>query len=98
MHLATREVLGNDVTELMGLDRAVKGTPLAIATLMIGDVHLKQARPDLARRAYLHASELAADVEPRDQADFVKAVKARLQRLEASNPAATLTPIGGTHG
>ena len=98
MSLNTREVLGGDVTELMGVDRPVKGTPLAIATLMIGDVHLKLARPDLARRAYLHAGELAAEVEPRDQADFLKAVNARLQRLNASNPAATLTPIGGTHG
>lgn len=98
MNLGTREVLGNDVTELIGLDRPVMGTPLAMAALVVGDIHLKQGRADLARRAFLDALELAKELDPRDKVEFMQAVNVRLQRLESSNPAAGLTPIGDTSG
>ena len=98
MNLGTREVLGNDVTELIGLDRPVMGTPLAMAALVVGDIHLRQGRADLARRAFLDALELAKELDPRDKVEFMQAVNSRLRRLESSNPAAGLTPIGETSG
>ena len=82
MNLGTREVLGNDVTELIGLDRPVMGTPLAMAALVVGDIHLKQGRADLARRAFLDALELAKELDPRDKVEFMQAVNVRLQRLD----------------
>ena len=98
MNLGTREVLGNDVTELIGLDRPVLGTPLAMASFVVGDIHLRQGRADLARRAFLDALELAGGLDPRDKVEFMQAVNSRLQKLERSNPAAGLTPIGDPNG
>ena len=98
MNLGTREVLGNDVTELIGLDRPVLGTPLAMASFVVGDIHLRQGRADLARRAFLDALELAGGLDPHDKVEFMQAVNRRLQKLERSNPAAGLTPIGDPNG
>jgi hypothetical protein len=95
--LGSREELGDDITELLGLAKPVRGNSLAIATLIVGDVHLKAGKIDLARKAFLHAKELVPDVDSADQNDFLTAVNNRLQQLEAQNPASALRPIGGTN-
>ena len=95
-HFESREDLGDDVTELVGLAKPVKGNPLAIATLIIGDIYLKSGKIDYARKAFVHARELAADVDAADQYDFLAAVNSRLQQTQTNNPATELRPIGGS--
>jgi hypothetical protein len=98
MHVWAREELGDDVTELIGLDRPVAGAPLAIATLLMGDIYRDKGRMDLAQRAYRHALELSGEIQPRDRPDYLRILNIRLQEVEARNPAAGLTPMGGAGG
>jgi hypothetical protein len=98
MHVWAREELGDDVTELIGLYRPVAGAPLAIATLLMGDIYRDKGRMDLARRAYRHALELSGEIQPRDRPDYLRIVNIRLQEVEARNPAAGLAPMGGAGG
>jgi hypothetical protein len=93
--LGSREEFGDDITELLGLAKPVRGNSLAIATLIVGDVHLKAGKIDFARKAFLHAKELVADVDAADQNDFLTAVNNRLQQVETQNPASALRPIAG---
>jgi hypothetical protein len=98
MNVWAREELGEDVTELISLDQPVAGAPLAIATLIIGDVYQEKGRMDLAQRAYRHARELSGEIQLQDRMDYLRVVDSRLQEVEAHNPAAGLTPIGGGAG
>lgn len=95
--LGSREELGDDITELLGLAKPIRGNPLAIGTLIVGDAQLKAGKIDLARKAFLHAKELAADVDDADRNDFQTAVNNRLQQLETQNPAAALRPVAESH-
>jgi hypothetical protein len=96
LKLGSREELGDDITELLRLTKPITGNPLAIGTLIVGDAHLKAGEIDFARKAFLHARELVADVDDPDQRDFLAAVNNRLQQLETHNPASALRPIAGT--
>lgn len=91
--VGSREELGDDVTQLLGLTRPVKGNPLAMASLIVGDVHFKAGKIDFARKAFLHAKDLAAELDANDRNDFLAALNARLQQLEPHNPAMVLRPI-----
>ncbi len=93
--LGSREELGDDITQLLDLKKPIKGNPLAIGTLIVGDAHLKAGKTDLARRAFLHAKELVRDVDDADQNDFLTAVNNRLHELEKQNPASALPSIAG---
>ncbi|MFO1500441.1 MAG: hypothetical protein U1G07_19010 [Verrucomicrobiota bacterium] len=98
LSVATREELGEDVTELIGRNLEVKGPPVAIAALVVGDVHLKNGRPELARKAFLIAQELIPEIPASDREDFRAALQSRLDKVDASNAAAGLRPIGEPPG
>jgi hypothetical protein len=93
----TRNDLGVDLSQLLNLPSEIKGNPVAIASLIVGDVHLKAGRPEFARKAFLHAKELAPQVDDGDRVDFLAALNHRLQQLDAQNPVASLEPIGGSN-
>jgi hypothetical protein len=95
--LGSREKFGNDITEVLDLPNSLKGNPLAMASLVVGDIHLKNGRPEFARKAFLHAKVLAAQVDEGDRADFLEALKKRLDKVEVQNPVALLQPIGATN-
>lgn len=88
------ETLGQDATDLLGLQSDVKGSPLAIGCVVAGDAFASQGRGDLARRAFLEAKAIAGTINPRN-AELIAMIEARLNRVQASNPAAGLSPIGG---
>jgi hypothetical protein len=91
--VGSREELGDDVTQLLHLARPVKGNPLAIASLIVGDIHLKAGKLDFARKAFLHARDLSAELDANDRGDFLVALNSRLQQLEPRNPAVALRSI-----
>lgn len=93
----TRNDLGIDLSELLSLPTEIKGNPVAVASLIVGDVHLKAGRPEFARKAFLHAKELAPQVDEGDRADFLTGLNNRLQQLDAESPVASLQPIGGSN-
>jgi hypothetical protein len=97
LHLGSREEIGDDITQLLGLASPVKGNPLAIASLIIGDVHFKAGKMEFARKAFLHAKELVGDLDVNDRNDFLTALNARLQKLDARSPLASLQPIGASN-
>jgi hypothetical protein len=90
----TRNDLGVDLSQLLGLTNEIKGNAVAMASLIVGDVHLKAGKPEFARKAFLHAKELAAQVDEGDRADFLTALNNRLQQLDAQSPVTSLQPIG----
>ncbi len=45
-----------------------------------------------------HARELSGEIQLQDRMDYLRVVDSRLQEVEAHNPAAGLTPIGGGAG
>ncbi len=95
--LGSRESFGNDITQVLDLPNSLKGNPLAMASLVVGDIHLKNGRPEFARKAFLHARELAPQVDEGDRADFLAALNKRLQKLEVQSPVAQLQPIGASN-
>ncbi|MEN3370537.1 MAG: hypothetical protein V7609_2680 [Verrucomicrobiota bacterium] len=87
----TRNELGVDLTQVL----EIKGSVLAMASFIVGNVHMKAGKPEFARKAFLHAKELAVQVDEGDRLDFLTALNHRLQQLDAQNPVASLQPIGG---
>jgi hypothetical protein len=94
-HVGSREELGADITQLLDLAKPIQGNPLAMASLIIGDVHLRTGKPEFARKAFLHAQLLAEKLDATDREDFLAALSNRLQQLDTVRPPVNLQPIGG---
>ena len=88
------EALGSDVMDLIESNLPLKEAPLAIASFMLGETYRSQRKPELARRAFLHAQELMTRMES-PSLDFRRALEERLRESQAANPALALAPIGG---
>ncbi len=77
-----------DIFGLMKPEKNVDSAYLAFASFILGNLHLHEGHPSLARRCFLHAREL--DVLPNELSNTLEEM---LNSLEQSNIARDLTPI-----
>jgi hypothetical protein len=95
--LGSREKFGDDITQVLDLRNSIKGNPLAMASLVVGDIHLKNGKPEFARKAFLHAKTVVAEMEAGDRGDLDTALDKRLKQLDAQSPAAGLLVLGANN-